>query len=105
MSLQPSDVPSREGIQSAIDAITPAQGSTLITTSSAAVGSIGVTFPDGKFATPPHVFVTNVGGSGSTQFYLVAGSVTTTGFTVYAYQRDATAVTANINVHWLAFPA
>ena len=110
MPLEPSGVPSRAGIQAAIDeavadrtAALPyaeAAGTTTISLSDAASGTTAVTFPASRFSAAPIVTVTPVGTSVMSGYSLSAP--TTSGMTVGIRHVDGTAITATITVHWTA---
>jgi hypothetical protein len=68
-----------------------------------ATGNIAVTFPAGRFATPPAVQVT--ANAAPTAWFGGAGSITAAGAIIYASQRDGTNVTGspiNIPSSWTA---
>lgn len=88
-----------------LDAVVPfamAAGSVVMTITSATNGSASVTFPVGRFTVAPIVTCISAGGTGSSAFYVATTTITTSGMTVQAFNRDNAAATATITIHWHA---
>lgn len=77
-----------------------AAGSVTVAINAAASGTAAVTFPAGRFTAPPAVTATV--NAGSVSYIAGIGSLTASGFTMLAFQRDGTAGTVSLTVCWNA---
>lgn len=77
-----------------------ASGSDVIPFVASNTGSKLISFPGGRFASPPVVMVTT--SAASVNWLTFTGLVTANNFTCYMYRRDGTSQTASINFQWLA---
>jgi hypothetical protein len=76
-----------------------ASGQVNVTATSAVSAQVAVSFPAGRFASTPRVFVQPYG----TQSWIGhASALDATGVTVGIRHVDNTAATATVTVHWLA---
>lgn len=88
-----------------LDATVPfaiAAGAATMTITASNTGSVNVTFPAGRFTVAPIVTAISAGGTGSSQFYVAHTSLTASGMTLQAFQRDNTTATATFTIHWHA---
>jgi hypothetical protein len=83
-----------------VEKLTPITGRATCTLVGAASGAANITFPAGKFATPPRVFTTIE--SGSTAYASYVSVTSATAATVRVRHVDGTAASTSIDVQWVA---
>jgi hypothetical protein len=59
-----------------------------------------VTFPAGRFSTPP--IVTVAAANASIEWIASIGLISANQFTCYVFHRNTTAITQTVAVHWIA---
>lgn len=86
-----------EKIDSAVGVMASGQA-TVVIPSGAFQAPVAVTFPAGRFATPPNVVCT----TGSGNFLASWNAVTATGFNLYASHKQSTVSPGNVPCSWMA---
>jgi hypothetical protein len=77
-----------------------AMGNDSVVFSNQVTGSKVISFPAGRFASPPVVMA--IVSAGSINWIPSTGSINANNFTLYVFRRDGTLQTGSIPIQWLA---